>query len=56
MNSVDVEKKQVAFTLSELMLREIDAAWVKSGHVVNRSEGIRWLIREGLEKVKEDGM
>lgn len=56
MKSVDVEKTKVAFTLSEIMLREIDAAWVKSGCVVTRSEGIRWLIRKGLKKVEEDGL
>ena len=56
MNSLNVEKTKIAFTLSDIMLREIDAAWVKSGHVVNRSEGIRWLIRKGLNKVEADGL
>ena len=56
MKLVDVKKTKVAFTLSEFMLREIDAAWVKSGHVVNRSEGIRWLIRKGLEEMQKDGL
>ena len=56
MKLANVEKTKVAFTLSDIMLREIDAALVKSGCVVNRSEGIRWLIRKGLEEVQKDGM
>lgn len=43
------------FRISDVKLREIDAAWVDAGKVT-RSEGIRWLINQGLEKVKEDGL
>lgn len=43
------------FRISDVTLREIDAAWVEFG-LINRSEGIRWLLKKGLEKVKEDGL
>ena len=55
MKSEDVEKTKVAFRLSDVMLREIDAAWTNSG-LVSRSEGIRWLIRKGLDGVQKDGL
>ena len=55
MKLADVEKTRVSFTSSDIMLREIDAAWTNYGCIVNRSEGIRWLIRKGLEEVRKDG-
>ena len=41
------------FRISDVKLREVDAAWVNAG-LVTRSEGLRWLINKGLEKVKKD--
>lgn len=41
--------------VSETMLREIDAAWVKKGKF-SRSDGIRWLLELGIEKAKEKGL
>lgn len=55
MKSEDVEKTKVALRLSDVMLREIDAAWTNSG-LVSRSKGIRWLIRKGLKEVQKGGV
>lgn len=51
-----IEIKRIHFRASTTLIREIDESWVKSGFILNRSHGIRWLIKKGIEKVKEDGM
>jgi len=46
--------EQLTFRVSTSMIREIDAAWTKRGIYETRSQGIRWLIRKGLDAVKKE--
>ena len=44
--------RKLDFKVSDIKLREIDAAWTNAGKI-SRSEGVRWLINEGLQRVKQ---
>ena len=46
---------RINLRISDVQLREIDAAWTKKGKF-NRSDGIRWLLDLGIQKVKEEGL
>jgi metal-responsive CopG/Arc/MetJ family transcriptional regulator len=47
---------RVSLRIPDVKMREIDAAWTQQGGMINRSEGLRWIINRGLEKVREDGL
>ena len=53
MSEDESDMKQVNTRLPDSMIREIDALWVGNGGFVNRSQGIRWLLKKGIDAVKE---
>gem|GEM_PF-6491752 len=52
MNKVDdKDLRLISFRASESMIKEIDKTWMDNGGFITRSQGLRWLIRKGLEAV-----
>lgn len=44
--------EQLTFRVPTSMISEIDAAWTGEGAFTTRSQGVRWLIRKGLDAIK----
>jgi len=58
MSEDDGEYPQINIHMSEVMIREIDAAWTGrmaiDTDIHNRSSGVKWLICKGLDALKNE--
>jgi len=49
---------RISIRVSPILLREIDTAWLKRSEkdksLSNRSKGVKWLLRRGIEAFRDD--